>query len=509
MLQLREKGYDEAKFVVSGTRPLSVLPTALFLILIVPFFGLLAWLSASDMTWEDGGRDIWQHAAALRALIENPFEPANPFVVTDSGSRHFHPLWVGAAIMARLFVLDEWAILTVASYLSLVILGTGIFVFARSIHPSPWSPVAVFLCLMSTWFVPIQHTGFHSPSTLIYAAAYPATYMIGLSLILWALTLRALENATVAIWVFPLSAFMFATHQLGAVIGFVGAGCLALAWARGTWRASNLIIAAMLSGIAVTALWPYHNPIGIVLRPGNSDWAGGPDFYGDVYLTAALVPSSIGILGLIKPKYRALGCALAAYLGIYLMGLTGFQLAGRFLMPITLILQIGMAVYILDIIDAKHGQRGLKVLVGLLGTSIACFHVLFPTDLGIHKADDRLAAANLYVAAQHLTQDIPDDQQVGASRFVVWPVVATGQRVLSVPWPEPLIPDLAARQAATAALFAADLPADDRIALARAHGVRSLIAIKDLLPEAILSALRDQAVAISTSGQLIRFDLYN
>jgi hypothetical protein len=508
MLRLREKGHGEAKFVVKIARPSPVLPTALFLILIVPFFGLLAWLSASDMTWEHGRRDIWQHAAALRALIENPFEPANPFVITDNGSRHFHPLWVGAAVMARPFGLDEWAILTVASYLSLVILGTGIFMFARSLHPSPWSPVVLFLCLMSTWFVPIQHTGFHSPSTLLYAAAYPATFMIGLSLILWALTLRALENATVAIWVFPLSAFMFATHQLGAVIGFVGAGCLALVWGQGTWRAANAVVVAMLSGIAITALWPYHNPIEIVLRPGNSDWAEGPDFYGDVYLTAALVPSLIGMLGLIKPKYRALGCALAAYLGIYLMGLTGFQLAGRFLMPITLVLQIGIAAYILDVIDAKHDQRGLKFLVGLLGAAVVCFHVLFPTDFGLGNVDDRLAGGNVYVAAQHLTDDIPDDQQVGAGPFIEWPVVATGQRVLSVPWPEPLIPDLAARQAATAALFAPDLPADDRIALARAHGVRSLIAIEALLPEAILTVLRDQAVATSTSGRLIRFDLY-
>ena len=80
---------------------------------------------------------------------------------------------------------------------------------------------------------------------------------------------------------------------------------------------------------------------------------------------------------------------------------------------------------------------------------------------------------------------------------------------MSIPWPEPLIDDLAMRQAATAALFSADLSAADRIALARAHGVRSLIVPPaDLHPDA-LAALQDQTVFSETFGTLSRFDLYD
>jgi hypothetical protein len=53
------------------------------------------------------------------------------------------------------------------------------------------------------------------------------------------------------------------------------------------------------------------------------------------------------------------------------------------------------------------------------------------------------------------------------------------------------------------------MSADDRIALARMHGVRSLIARTSLLPEDVLTALQDQSVSIEISGPLIRFDLYD
>jgi hypothetical protein len=114
-----------------------------------------------------------------------------------------------------------------------------------------------------------------------------------------------------------------------------------------------------------------------------------------------------------------------------------------------------------------------------------------------------------YEAAKILTADIADDQPVAAFLTSAWPVVATGQKVLSVPWPEPMITDLAARQAVTKALFAADLAAGDRIALARSHDVRSLIAWQDRLSDAALAALQAQAVATTSVGPLIRFDLYD
>ncbi len=487
----------------------SVWPTVVFVLVCVPFLLFLAWISATDMTWEHGGRDIWQHAAALRELINDPFDPSNPFVSEDTGSRHFHPLWVGGALIARTFELDEWAILAGASYLFVAVLALGIYMFARAFQPSPWAPLVVFLCLMASWVVPVQHTGYIAPSTLLYGAAYPATFLVGASLIMWAVTLRAHERPILAWWLLPLSAVMFTTHQLGAVIGFLGAGCFAVFHTRATRAGAVGVIASMLAGIAASALWPYHNPIALVFRPGHSDWSGGPDFYGSVFLTATLVPAAIGLIGLVRARHMALLAALAVYVGCYLLGLAGIQLAGRFLAPVTLVLQLGMAISILDLIETSRDRPERRVLLGVIAASVTLFHILFPTHFGIRTDDDKPLWRNHYIAAQSLTDDIPDQQQVAAHPNIAWPIVATGQRVLSIPWPEPLIDDLAERQRATAALFSADLSAGDRVALARAQGVRSLIVQPARLTPSALETLQDQAVFSETSGTLSRFDLYD
>lgn len=171
---------------------------------------------------------------------------------------------------------------------------------------------------------------------------------------------------------------------------------------------------------------------------------------------------------------------------------------------VVLVLQTGLALLILDAIQR---DRVRLLPLGALAIASIVGHGLFFVRFDIAAPEAGRAGESFYLSAKQLTDDIPDDEQVAAHPKTVWPVIATGQRALSIPWPEPLIDDLAMRQAATAALFSADLSAADRIALARRHGVRSLIVPPaDLHPDA-LAALQDQAVSSQASGTLNRFDL--
>lgn len=188
------------------------LPTCVYIVVAVLLLGSFAWFSSYNMLIQPSLRDIWQHAATLRALIGNLADPSNPFVASNEGTRHFHPFWVGWAAVAQSFGLSEWDVLKLAAYFSMALFGTGTFVFARSYHPSPWAPLVLLLTTLLDWTVSIQHTGFHSPSTLIFSAAYPATALIGLSFILWAMTIRCLDNLKFTVLMVPISAVMFATH---------------------------------------------------------------------------------------------------------------------------------------------------------------------------------------------------------------------------------------------------------------------------------------------------------
>lgn len=478
----------------------------IYVLIAVPALGLFAWLSARGMVTAHPGSDIWQHAAALLELMENPQDPANPFVVSSEGSRHFHPLWLGWTHVARVFSLDVWQVLAAAGYVAMVVFGVGVYVFARALHRSVWAPVALLSCLLLGWALPIQHTGFHSPFTLYYAAAYPATYLIGMSFILWAVTLRGLTKPVYFFLLLPLALFMFTTHQLGAVIGFIGAACFAVSWPHGSFAHRIRVLSLLAIAVSLSTLWPYFNAVEIVLRPGNASWTGGPDFFSPVYVFAALFPAIFGLAGMYKPNNNSLLLLTGAYFCCYMVGLTGFQLAGRFLMPLALVLQIGLAVYILGVAPS---DRRRQIVIGLVvGASLAT-HAWVARSIDITAPATAPGETTFFEAAATLTADLLDDEPVAALFNSAWPVVATRQKVLSVPWPEPMIADLAARQAATLALFAADLAEAERAAIAKSYGVRSLIASRAILSDETLAALEAQAVDVKHAGPLIRFDLYD
>jgi hypothetical protein len=247
----------------------------------------------------------------------------------------------------------------------------------------------------------------------------------------------------------------------------------------------------------------------LMLRPGNSTWDGGPDFYGVLYLVGGLVPAILGVIGMRQRRMWPLAIALVLFGMAFATGLAGVQIAGRFLMPVVLVLQIGLVAYFLEVAHDPSVTKARKTR--LLGGFGAIFAVLFATSAILISGATASASKpqiSVYQAAQNLTGDIPDTEQVAAFDVAAWPIVGTGQKVLSVPWPEPGIADLAQRQQAVLNLFDPALSAEDRRALADAVGIRTLITDIRLLPPQTVAILRDQAARFSKSGSMVRIDLY-
>lgn len=488
----------------------AVAPVVAYVILAALFLGTAAYVSSANMLSDPPNRDIWQHAAALRALMTDLADPANPFVAGSETSRHFHPLWVGAAAAGGALGLSVWQVLTLASYAFMAILALGIYLFARAYFRRPWAPVVLLVVMLFGWAVQHQHTGSHAFQTLLYGAAYPATALIGFSLIAWALVLEALRDPRVNALLLPVVALMVATHQLGAAIGLVGVGCFILLAPQGGPRHRMLAALTVVLGCALALAWPYYNPVTLVLQPGNSSWEGGPRFLDFAYFGKLLIPSALGVLGLAGARARPLALALVLYTALFLLSGFGIQVAGRFLMPIILVMHIGLAGLLLEGFGrAVIAPRTKKALVAVAAVPLV---VMYLTSVWFFLRPDpvfRTTGTPVYEAALRLTEEIPDREAVAAADLAAWPVVATGQRVLSIPWPEPGIADLAERQAATRALFDPALSREARIALAREAGVRTLIADSRFVPEDTLGALSTQAVTQTGEGTLRRFDLYD
>lgn len=479
--------------------------TLLYLAFSALFFGAALGLGNPALIDNPSNRDVWQHAAALRALMADLADPQNPFVTTKETSRHFHPLWVGFAALGLAFDLSVWALLGVISVVSAALFAFAVFVFGRVYFQAAWAPVVLLILFLFGWAVQVEHTGFQSFQTLTYGMTYPASFMISFSLLLWALVIKALAQPRLVWLIGPFAGFCFATHQLGALIGLTGAVAFALFWPGARLKTRAPLCVSMIAGLGLALLWPYFNPLALVLAPGHSTWSGGPRFYTFAWLTVPFIPAIFGLWGLRDPQGLPLLVALLAFLCAFLLGFAGVQIAARFMMPMTLVLQIGLAGLILRLLyhDGVAVPRRLAVLclagLGLFGITLS--------DTVDRAQIQQEKHPGAYRQTARLTADIPDMQAVAAPGLAVWPVVATGQRAMSVPWPEPGIADLAARQAANRALFADATPMTERLAIARAYGVRSLIVDTRFVGPVVLGALAELAVAKQTDGPLVRFDL--
>jgi hypothetical protein len=453
----------------------------------------------------------------LRALIESPFSPSNPFVVSAEGSRHFNPYWVAVALVARALDWNEWQAIGFGGFVTAGVLLAGIWTFGRTFFQNPWGPLALLAAMVFGWSLPISHTGYHSLETLIEGIAYPASLLIGLSLLCWALVIRSLESPTRAWLLAPLCALMFATHQLGAVIGFLAAGCFILFWHRGSLGARAIASAAMAAGILLSMAWPHHNPLEAVLRTGNATWTGGHDFYSIHFLIIAGVPALAGLWGLCHPRFartaRPVLAAFAMFAAIFALGLADVLIATRFVMPAVLMLHIGMAALMI-LAGERWSGLSKRAQLGTFGAVLLVLHVhaIFTVSHLLMEADQYAKVGSAHQAAAQLTADLPDSQPVAAYDVVAWPIVATGQRTVSVPWPEPLISNLAERQVAAERLFDPALSRDQRIALARQWGARTLILDRRgpnrrAMPKGLIARLDEQSVRRQEAGQFIRFDL--
>ncbi|HYE28593.1 MAG TPA: hypothetical protein VEA61_10215 [Allosphingosinicella sp.] len=498
-------------------RPILSRPNLLFWLAGLAVYGLAAWHFTGGHFLNQTSRDLWQHLAALRALIDNPLDPANPFVATAEGSRHFHPYWVAVALVARAVGWNAWQAIAFAGFVSAGVLLAGIHAFGRAFYRSPWGPLALLAAMAFGWCLPVSHTGYHSLGTLIEGIAYPAALLIGLSLLLWALVIRALERPPLAWLIVPLAALMFATHQLGAGIGFIAAGCFVLLWPEGGLKARAAAAAALAGGLLLAAAWPYHNPFEAMVRTGNPTWSGGIDFYVPVMLVNAFVPSLLGLWGLRHRRFARTGlpvlAAFALFAGIFALGAFGLLIATRFVMPAVLMLHIGLGALFLALAgDWRELARGVQL--GLFALALICVQTFAFVTYAQLQLEGKMAAkeGNAYAAALALTRDIPDSEPVAAYDVFAWPIVATGQRVVSVPWPEPMIRGLAERQAAAERLFDPALGREQRLALARQWGAKTLIMdkrgpLRRRMPKGLLEALEAQSMRHREAGQFIRFDL--
>lgn len=468
-------------------------PLAAFAVLAAACYGTVVLFSVgAPLTLAAINKDAWQHIAALQALITDPIHPANPFVASAEGSRLFGPVHVAAALLARALGLSALGAYGLVAAGNLAALAAGQYMFGRA-YFGRLGPLALFLVMMFGWWTPLIHTGFVSLLNLVEGTEYPATTGVAGGLILWAMTIRLIRRPRWSVAYPALTALLMANHQLSAGIAVIGAGCLGLL-EPGTLqgRARTALLGAL--GLAAAAAWPYFNPYSVLLTAGSESWTGPSiDFYAPLTIAVALWPAAIGAFGL----RRSTWAMLAIYTLAFLAGLFGLTVAYRFLMPIVMVLQIGLAQLVMRLWTRSRG------LLALLLASSAAIQIA----LCLHYADSWVRIwrdhGNLLEQARALRLS----GVAAAHDVAAWPVVAAGTKVVATPLPEPLIHDLSRRQADNAAIFDPATARDVRLSLLRRYDVRSLVIDESLESPAVPAALAEVAAPVARSGDLVRYDL--
>lgn len=474
------------------------LATAVFLGAAGLYYGVL-WLFSlgQPITLAFANKDAWQHLAALQALIDDPFHPANPFVASHEPSRLYGPVHVAAALLARALGLSALGAYGLVAGFNLLALACGQFLFGRAWFRSPWGPVALLAAMAAGWWVSFIHTGFHSTLALLEGAEYPATTGVALGLILWGLTLDLAARPRWSLAYPLLVAAMVANHPLSAGIAGVGAACFGLL-EPATWPARRRLAARLAvmgaAGLALAAAWPWFNPYRVLLTAGAPDWGATVDFYSPAVLGMTLWPAAIGVFGL----RRSTAAMLAVYTLDFLLGLLGSSVAHRFLMPMVLTLHIGLAGLILRLWPTRWRRALVVALAASVAVQLAAGSQYLRYAAGGWRADGDLLGHARALRLQGV---------VAGDGLAAWPVVAQGVKVIATPLPEPLIADQARRQADNARLFDPAAPLAAKRAILARYGVRALVIDTDFASPAERAALPALARPGAASGPLQRWDV--
>ena len=448
--------------------------------------------------------DLWQHLAALNAIIEQPLHPSNPFVASDQPSRLFGPYWmlVGAISSAAGMTASQGFVL--GSVINLILLAVAIWILGRALHGGPVGAIALLAALLGGWLLGPNFTGYHDPLTLLSSAGYPAITAVAACLIMWGLSVGYMRDAKSGIAISFVVALAFATHPLGSAVGVAGACAIALFTPDQALARRIKLIGLTGLGLVGSIAWPYFNPLQVIGTAGSARWGVGIDFYHPLWIAASLFPAVIGIIGLLRREMRPFLLLFAACAIGFILGATPYFVAGHRLLPfVTLTLHIGLSFVLLDLF------RG-RTRMARVGQVLALYVVVIQVAWTAIKLDEMRAQGqrdgNLLTAAKLLT--LGTEGGFAGLSTAAFPIAASGHRVLSTPFAEPLVADFEARQAVTEALFDPALDAPARAELARQHGVRYLVVDLRYSPSTLRQTLSVGAIDVTQSGVLLRYQLH-
>jgi len=476
--------------------------------------GVLAWVSweacfVRSITYSPNA-DYWEHSAVLRVLLDDPWHPANPHLVSPASSPRFGPQFILIALLGRALKLDALGSMAASAILNTLLIVLGIYAFFRPFFRSQIAPVYAFLVFFCSWWQPLSYSNVYQLSMFVRVASYPSSAAIGLTLLGFALVLHVLRSTSeslvglglVALW----AACVLIVHQLTAMLSISGAGLLVFTEPEGSWRRRTELWLAIASGCVLARFWPYFSPWEVMaggksdaanwLRQGVQEAVQGKfveqphRMYEWTQLSNTLGLCLLGVIALpyffLRRRRLFVGLgALSMLLPFVVNRFVDLPLGHRFLFLAIFYLQIAVVWLLLNLTPGSSeawpmlGSPFRKLLArGLVVFTLAPFavHNFASAASESVKGSRALPRESYYVRYARDAGRIAGKKAVIlADSLISWPIPTFGPKVISLRHTNPLVPDERERAYSVLRFLTRPLSPDERRRIIDRYGVTHVL----------------------------------
>ncbi|MEU8537740.1 hypothetical protein [Streptomyces parvulus] len=334
----------------------TVLPqagAALVLLLLVLVVVRLPWIG-----------DLGMHAATLQRLRHDLLHPGNPLVDADTPSPYYSPWTVPLGWLAGVTGFSVFTVLRIGAVVSLAVLVTGVWRYARTLSARPAVPPLALLALVLLWgTTEFSWSGFLGLHSLALTVAYPSVLALGLAFHLWAWLTRARGwGAWLGCGV--LWAVILLVHQYSGIVASLGALAVVIGARHAGRRVWARVAGGLALGVAVLWVWPYYD-IFALFGAGDGMDEVHRSLYRDLWARYWLV--LVGVAALVvrwrRDRRDVLVLFFALGLLVFAAGwVSGHWSWGRVLPAAVIPAQLAVAVEV--------GETGRRVWAGVLGVAL-------------------------------------------------------------------------------------------------------------------------------------------
>jgi hypothetical protein len=457
-----------------------------------------------------GGADYWEHTAALRSLIESPFSPRNPQVLSDVPSPRFGPHYLIVALLTKAFGGDALDAMALAGVLNTALFVSGIYLFFGTYFRDRRAPLYGLIVMFGSWWNAWNFSNVYQLRIYFAVAGYPSSAALAITLIgLW-LSVRALRMpktspATIATLV-AIWAYVFITHPLTAMLSLSGCVLLAAfepdlplrrrAWVAGTAVAACLVSAAWLCFPAWQVVaGGKGEESGWLARSVSGLAQGGEEYRLHYFYRTHRIANSLGLalIGipicayLLFTRYRFIAVgALSMAAPFIANAYIPLPLGHRFILLAIFYLQLAV-VWLLVAASPKWDLAPLSLsdrAVGWAGSALVT--LVLGATASLHLDDAWLAFENARAKAEGTESPfVRYAREVGelagpnavvlGDPIITWPLPTFGPRVVALEHENPLVEDRTARNEAVEVFLARRTKDAERVRILRHFRVTHVI----------------------------------